>query len=74
MIHFAYPPCCTLTASHIILYFIVFFNCYSITIFLSFTLTFATDNETVIDAQFTALPNDKDGTLIILDEEIDAEA
>ena len=39
-----------------------------------FTLTFATDNETVIDAQFTALPNDKDGTLIILDEEIDAEA
>ena len=39
-----------------------------------FTLAFASDNETVIDAQFTALPNDSKGTLIIIEEEMDATA
>lgn len=36
-----------------------------------FTLAFAGDAETVIDAEFTALPNDSDGTLVIIQEEID---
>ncbi|MCD7800677.1 MAG: hypothetical protein LUG94_05655 [Ruminococcus sp.] len=35
-----------------------------------FTLTFAKDKETVIDAEFTAVPVDSDGTLIIYMEEI----
>jgi hypothetical protein len=37
-----------------------------------FTLTFATDNETVIDAEFTATKGklDSDGTLVIIEEEI----
>lgn len=37
-----------------------------------FTLAFATDAETVIDAEFTALPSDDEGTLVIIQEEIDA--
>lgn len=36
-----------------------------------FTLAFAPDAETVIDAQFTAMPNDTNGTLVIIEEEID---
>lgn len=36
-----------------------------------FTLAFAGDAETVIDAEFTALPNDSEGTLLIIKEEID---
>lgn len=32
-----------------------------------FTLAFAQDKESVIDAEFKALPNDVDGTLIIID-------
>lgn len=32
-----------------------------------FTLAFAQDKETVIDAEFKALPNDVEGTLIIID-------
>lgn len=39
-----------------------------------FTLAFATDAETVIDAEFTALPSDTEGTLVIFKEEIDAKA
>lgn len=39
-----------------------------------FTLAFASDAETVIDAEFTALPNDNEGTLLIIQEEIDAAA
>lgn len=35
-----------------------------------FTLSFAKDAETVIDAQFTAVPHDSDGTLVIYEEEI----
>lgn len=35
-----------------------------------FSLAFAKDKETVIDAEFKACPHDKDGTLIIFDEEI----
>ena len=35
-----------------------------------FEIAFAKDKETVIDAEFTALPNDAEGTLIIIDEEI----
>lgn len=35
-----------------------------------FTLAFAKDKETVIDAEFKALPMDKDGTLIYYEEEI----
>ena len=35
-----------------------------------FTLAFAKDKETVIDAEFTAQPQDADGTLILYEEEI----
>lgn len=35
-----------------------------------FTLAFAKDKETVIDAEFGALPNDASGTLILYEEEI----
>ncbi len=35
-----------------------------------FTLAFAKDKETVINAEFTALPIDDEGTLIIYEEEI----
>lgn len=34
-----------------------------------FTLAFAKDKETVIDAEFKAMPHDSDGTLIIYQEE-----
>ena len=34
-----------------------------------FSLAFAKDAETVIDAEIKALPNDNDGTLIIFQEE-----
>ena len=37
-----------------------------------FTMAYAKDAETVIDAEFSALPNDDEGTLIIIDEEIPA--
>lgn len=37
-----------------------------------FTLAFAKDKETVIDAEFKALPHDSEGTLIIYEEEIPA--
>lgn len=36
-----------------------------------FTLAFAKDAETVIDAEFNALPCDNEGTLVIVQEEID---
>ena len=39
-----------------------------------FTLAFAKDNETVIDAEFSALPSDTNGTLIVVEEEIPATA
>lgn len=35
-----------------------------------FALAFAKDAETVVDAEFTAFPNDSEGTLIIYDEEV----
>lgn len=35
-----------------------------------FTLAFAKDKETVIDAEFKAKPHDKDGTLIVYEEEV----
>lgn len=35
-----------------------------------FTLAFTKDKESVIDAEFMALPQDKDGTLILFEEEI----
>ena len=35
-----------------------------------FALAFAKDKETVVDAEFTALPSDADGTLIIYEEQI----
>lgn len=35
-----------------------------------FTLAYAKDAETVVDAEFKAQPHDKDGTLIQYDEEI----
>ena len=35
-----------------------------------FSLAFAKDKETVIDAVFKAMPHDTDGTLIIYEEEI----
>lgn len=35
-----------------------------------FTLTFDPENETVIDAQFTALASDAEGTLVIFKEEL----
>lgn len=37
-----------------------------------FTIAFAKNKETIIDAEFTCLASDKDGTLIIYKEEIDA--
>ncbi len=37
-----------------------------------FTLTYAMDKETVIDAEFTATPHDSEGTLVIFDEEDDS--
>lgn len=37
-----------------------------------FSLSFAKDAETVVDAEFTAFPNDSDGTLIIYEEELKA--
>lgn len=39
-----------------------------------FTLAFAKDKETVIDAEFAAVPSDDEGTLILYQEEIDKEA
>lgn len=36
-----------------------------------FTIAFAKDNETVIDAEFKAQPMDKDGTLILYEEDIE---
>lgn len=39
-----------------------------------FTLAFAKDKETVIDAEFAAVPSDDEGTLILYQEEIDIEA
>ncbi|MCI5605717.1 MAG: hypothetical protein MR413_08775 [Clostridia bacterium] len=39
-----------------------------------FTLTFAADSESVIDAEFKCLPQDDEGTLIKYIEEIDKEA
>lgn len=38
-----------------------------------FTLTFAKDKETVIDAEFKAEPHDKEGTLIIYEEDMSTE-
>lgn len=35
-----------------------------------FALAFTKDKETVVDAEFTALPHDADGTLIIYEEQI----
>lgn len=35
-----------------------------------FTLSFAKDAETVVDAEFTAFPHDSEGTLVIYEEEI----
>lgn len=37
-----------------------------------FTMAYAKDAETVIDAEFNALPSDSKGTLVIIDEEIPA--
>lgn len=39
-----------------------------------FTMAYAKDSATVIDAEFSALPNDANGTLIIIEEEIEATA
>ena len=39
-----------------------------------FTIAFAKDSETVIDAEFKAQPMDKEGTLITYQEEMDATA
>lgn len=39
-----------------------------------FTLAFAKDKETVIDAEFEAVPSDDEGTLILLQEEIEQTA
>ena len=36
-----------------------------------YTLSFAKDKETVIDAEFEAIPSDDEGTLIVYQEEID---
>ena len=36
------------------------------------TLTFATDNGTLVEPEFKAIPNDADGTLVLLYEEIAA--
>lgn len=35
-----------------------------------FTLAFAKDKETIVDAEFKALPHDTEGTLIVYEEEI----
>lgn len=35
-----------------------------------FSLAFAKDKETVVDAEFKAAPHDTDGTLILYEEEI----
>jgi hypothetical protein len=35
-----------------------------------FSMAFAKDAETVVDAEFTAFPNDSEGTLIIYDEDV----
>lgn len=37
-----------------------------------FSLSFAKDAETVVDAEFTAFPNDSEGTLVIYEEETQA--
>lgn len=37
-----------------------------------FTMAYAKDSETVIDAEFNALPSDENGTLVIIQEETDA--
>lgn len=37
-----------------------------------FSLAFAKDKETIIDAEFKALPHDTDGTLVVFEEEIPA--
>ena len=37
-----------------------------------FSLAFAKDAETVVDAEFTAFPHDSEGTLVIYEEEIKA--
>nr|WP_318682663.1 hypothetical protein [uncultured Acetatifactor sp.] len=39
-----------------------------------FTIAFAKDNETVIDAEFKAQPMDKEGTLILYEEDMEAAA
>ena len=39
-----------------------------------FTMAFAKDSETVIDAEFKAQPMDKEGTLILYEEDMDAAA
>lgn len=39
-----------------------------------YTLSFAKDKETVIDAEFEAVPSDDEGTLIVYQEEIDVVA
>ena len=39
-----------------------------------FTIAFAKDSETVIDAEFKAQPMDKEGTLITYQEEMDVTA
>lgn len=39
-----------------------------------FTLAFAKDKETVVDAEFKAKPHDKDGTLIIYEEDMSVTA
>lgn len=38
-----------------------------------FTIAFAKDSETVIDAEFKAQPMDKEGTLILYEEDMDTE-
>lgn len=38
-----------------------------------YTLSFAKDKETVVDAEFEAIPSDDEGTLIVYQEEIDTE-
>ncbi len=38
-----------------------------------FTIAFAKDSETVIDAEFKAQPMDKEGTLILYEEDMDVE-
>lgn len=51
-------------------------NCYLLVVgrnTAGFTITFAPDSATVIDAEFTCKPHDKDGTLIEFVEEIDEE-